>query len=191
MKTIKYIVILIFVISNYSCLKLCEGGYDEEKKYFYYPQKDTFSVGDTIWINLSFPKVFPYDCGIYTFTSDSILCDIEYFFINSKEVFEVQNWCEKFTDIKFTKGSRLNKCNLYFVYQKTSNRYENEFFYILNDTGKVFFGDMRCILILSEKISYKSFCGTRHKQPVYCSSFPNFDSLTTNTYSGFTLIVKP
>jgi hypothetical protein len=61
MKNIKTILIIILIITIQSCGWLAwedlrGRGFEVSNCYNYYPKKDTFSLGDTLWLQFSFPK---------------------------------------------------------------------------------------------------------------------------------------
>ncbi len=189
MKNILYFsVLFIVIISITGCPIPFEdvrtGCFFSTNDYSYYPQKDTFKIGDTLWLKWSFPKKLKNDEDFdVTFEDDSLECfiDIQLSKLNDlpDTTFTTVAFVDSEYDLFFRKGSSIpHKPTFYFVCDNESQKYVNEFGFLLRDTGKMVIrgvGYKEHLLIgIEKRINEK-----------YNSIFPSFYSTFESTGEGW------
>ena len=190
MKTI-YILLqtLIIALIFNSCTKpTCFGSMDKNDYCSYYPHKDTFNVGDTVWVQLSFPKFFSSDCGSFELKKDSV--QVELSFLIGKTINDsVSFYPFDFVNIK---GKYIGNAEYYFILAENNQKYLNEFYFILkqSDTGYLRIGNPHHIditLHIHENISSRKFYfgGIYEKEGSFSTTFSETDS------GYFKIYVKP
>lgn len=119
---------------------LRSGTFYSENDFNYYPQKDTFKIGDTLWLSFSIPKNIVNSDFDVTFEEDSLECLIEARInkiINDTLYSSIASIGDDY-NLFFKKGSSIpNNITFYFLWDNESQKYVTEFGFILLDTGKL------------------------------------------------------
>lgn len=181
--------LIIALMINSCTTRPCEGIFAQNNYCSYYPHKDTFNVGDTVWVQLSFPKFFSSDCGSFELKKDSIQTVVYGF--NSGKVYSdsIVHYPYEFVNVV---GKYLGNAEYYFLKDENNQKYVNEFYYILKqrDTGNLFIGDIgtECLLFkIKENVSSKKiyFGGIYLREGTFLTTFKETDS------GYFKIYVKP
>ena len=148
MKTIKYLsiaLLIIFLTALNSCTKSACIGFNNDycdTCVSYYPHKDTFSIGDTLWFKIKVPTIQHTECGDYEFDKDKI--HIATLFGIGKRLDSLGYNSIELKQRFFKNGSVYENTELvndyYAVLDKSKKFYLLEFGIILDDTGRIYVG---------------------------------------------------
>jgi hypothetical protein len=134
--------IFVVIVLTTGCEDLRDGTFYYENDFNYYPQKDTFTRGDTLWLIFSIPKnIKNYDFDV-TFDEDSLVCEIipslnKITNVTDTSYIDIASIAHNY-DLYFKKGSSIpHNPTFYFVWDNESQKYVTEFGFILQDTGKL------------------------------------------------------
>jgi len=149
----KYLLILV-LIANLLIFCGCPIAWEDfrnrvfetQNDFNYYPQKDTFNIGDTIWLQFSFPKNIKNNEFDIIFENDTVNCGLSIllnkidFFSDTTSLQIISINVEE--DLFFKLGNYIkNSSNFYFIWNDESQKYVIEFGFVLKNTGKYFIAE--------------------------------------------------
>jgi len=162
---------------------LRDGFFYVEKHFDFSPKKDTFKIGDTLWLRYTIPKRITNEDFDVTFEGDSLECfiDIQLSKLNDipDTTFTTVAFVDSEYDLFFRKGSSIpNKPIFYFKWDEECQKYVNEFGFLLQDTGKM----------VIRGNGYENYFGLDIEKRInekYNSIFPRFYSTFESTGKGW------
>ena len=107
----------------------------------YYPHKDTFNVGDTLWFKIKTQKLYLTECGYYELKQDSIKTTIAIGYSTNFDSIGYSGHSISDKNLVFKKGSHISINSYYFVLDKSKKYFVLDVGVILKDTGIVYLGD--------------------------------------------------
>jgi hypothetical protein len=138
-----FVIIILITSCNFYFLEdLRSRDFFSTNDFNYYPHKNKYNVGDTLWLQFCVPQKLKNEFFDVKFEDDTLKCDLNILInmITSSSDSTTLNsiYIDQY-ELFFKKGNRYqNGGRFYFVWDNESQKYINEFGFVLQDTGKFF-----------------------------------------------------